>query len=91
MPLMPEPIVQQDGPRKNDGERHAAKRCMAQLRQDHPHRKCLVTEDRLRATAPPIETLHDYGCHYILGGKAGDHPDLCKPVQVAEPAGRVTD
>jgi hypothetical protein len=42
MPLMPEPIVQQDGRGKNDGERNAAKRCMAKLRKDHPHLK--VTE-----------------------------------------------
>src|SRR5712692_550919 len=34
MPLRPEPIVQQDGTAKNAGERQAAKRFMAKLRQD---------------------------------------------------------
>ena len=34
---MPEPIVKQDGTTKNDCERHAAKRFIAKLRQDHPH------------------------------------------------------
>jgi hypothetical protein len=29
MPLRPEPIVKHDGTRKNAGERHAAKRCIA--------------------------------------------------------------
>src|SRR5213594_1453709 len=36
IPLMPEPIVQQDGTDKNDCEREAAKRWIVQLRQDHP-------------------------------------------------------
>jgi len=72
IPLMPAPIVQQDGTAKNDGARHAAKRFMAKLRQDHPHLKGIVTEDRLRANAPHIETLHDDGCHSILGVKEGD-------------------
>ena len=36
IPLMPEPIVKQDGTSKNDCERNAAKRFIAKLRQDHP-------------------------------------------------------
>ncbi len=90
IPLMPEPIVKQDGTEKNDGERHAAKRFMAKLRQDHPHLKFIITEDALSSNAPHIETLHDYGCHYILGVKEGDHAYLFQQVQVAEEAGRVT-
>jgi hypothetical protein len=90
VPLMPEPIVQQDGTEKNDGERNAAKRFIAKLRQDHPHLKCIVTEDSLSSNAPHIETLHDYGCHYILGVKEGGHASLFKQVQAAEHAGRLT-
>ncbi|HSX83423.1 MAG TPA: transposase [Candidatus Saccharimonadia bacterium] len=90
MPLMPEPIVQQDGTAKNDGERNAAKRFIAKLRQDHPHLKFIVTEDSLSSNAPHIETLHDYGCHSILGVKEGDHAYLFSQVQTAEHAGRVT-
>jgi hypothetical protein len=89
MPLMPEPIVQQDGTDKNDGERNAAKRFLVKLRQDHPHLKFIVTEDSLSSNAPHIETLHDHGCHYILGVKAGDHAYLFKQVQAAEEAGRM--
>jgi hypothetical protein len=37
IPLMPEPIVQQDGTRKNDCERNATKRLVAKLRQAYPH------------------------------------------------------
>src|SRR2546425_12883268 len=90
IPLMPEPIIKQDGTEKNDCERNAAKRFMAKLRQDHPHLKFIITEDALSSNAPHIETLHDYGCHYILGVKAGDHVYLFNQVQAAEDAGRVT-
>src|SRR5438128_1769230 len=90
IPLMPEPIIKQDGTEKNDCERNAAKRFIAKLRQDHPHLKCIITEDSLSSNAPHIETLHDHGCHYILGVKEGDHTYLFKQVQAAEEAGRVT-
>src|SRR2546421_1377295 len=90
MPLMPEPIVRQDGTAKNDGERHAAKRFLVKLRQDHPHLNFIVTEDSLSSNAPHIETLHDHGCRYILGVKEGDHASLFTQVQAAEAAGRMT-
>src|SRR5438105_4893194 len=91
IPLMPEPIIKQDGAEKNDCERNAAKRFITTLRQDHPHLKVIVTEDSLSSNAPHIETLHDYGCHYILGVKEGDHAYLFKQVRAAEHAGRVID
>ena len=90
IPLMPEPIVKQDGTEKNDGARNAAKRFRAKWRQDHPHLQFIVTEDGLSANAPHIATLHDYACHYILGVKEGDHAYLFEQVQVAEQEGRVT-
>src|ERR687884_234210 len=90
IPLMPEPIVNQDGTGKNDCERNAAKRFIAKLRQDHPHLKFIVTEDSLSSNAPHIETLHAHGLHYILGVKAGDQAYLFQQVQAAEHAGGVT-
>jgi hypothetical protein len=90
IPLMPEPIIKQDGTAKNDCERNAAKRFTAKLRQDHPHLKFIVTEDSLSSNAPHIETLHSHGLHYILGVKDGDHAYLFEQVQAAEQAGRVT-
>jgi hypothetical protein len=90
IPLMPEPIVRHDGTGKNDCERHAAKRFVAKLRQDHPHLKCIVTEDSLSSNAPHIETLQHYALHSILGVKEGDHAFLFQQGQVAEHAGRVT-
>ncbi len=90
IPLMPEPIVKQDGRAKNDCERNAAKRFIVKLRQDHPHLKFIVTEDSLSSNAPHIEALHDHDLHYILGVKEGDHAYLFQQVQVAEQAGRLT-
>ena len=60
IPLMPEPIVNCDGTDKNACAQNAAKRFVAQLRQDHPPLTCIVTEDSLSANAPPIATLHDH-------------------------------
>src|SRR5215510_14640729 len=90
IPLMPEPIVRHEGTAKNDGERNAAKRFVATLRQDHPHLTFIMTEDSLSANAPHIETLHMYGLPYILGVKEGDHASLCQQGQAAEHAGRGT-
>jgi len=72
IPLLPEAIVKQDGTDKNDCERNAAQRFVAKLRQDHPHLKCIVTEDSLSSNAPHIATLHDHDLHSILGVKEGD-------------------
>jgi hypothetical protein len=90
IPLMPEPIVNRDGTDKNDCERNAAKRFVIKLRHDHPHLKCIVTEDSLSANAPHIETLQHYDLRYILGVKEGDHTFVFQQVQAAEHAGRVT-
>lgn len=90
IPLLPEPIMKQDGADKNDCERNAAKRFIATLRQDHPHLKFIVTEDSLSANAPHIEVLQEHGLHYLLGVKEGDHAYLFQQVQAAEQAGCVT-
>jgi hypothetical protein len=90
IPLMPEPIIKQDGTEKNDCERNAAKRFITTLRQDHPHLKVIVTEDSLSSNAPHIQLLHDHNLHYILGVKEGDHAALFEHVAAAEQAGRVT-
>jgi hypothetical protein len=90
IPLMPEPIIKQDGTEKNDCEREAAKRFISKLRQDHPHLKLIVTEDSLSSNAPHLQVLQDQNVHYILGVKKGDHAALFAQVVAAEQAGRVT-
>jgi len=90
IPLMPAPSTNRDGTDKKDCERHAAKRLVAQLRQEHPHLKVIVTEESLSSHAPHIKTLHTHGLHSILGVKEGDHASLFQQGQAAEHAGRVT-
>lgn len=90
IPLMPEPIIKQDGTEKNDCERNAAKRFITKLRQDHPHLKLIVTEDSLSSNAPHIDVLQAHNLHYLLGVKEGDHAYLFEQVAAAERAGRVT-
>src|SRR5215471_5771160 len=90
IPLMPEPIVKQDGSEKNDCERNAAKRFVTKFRRDHPHLKVIVTEASLSSNAPHIETLHAHDMRYILGVKEADHAFLFAQVAEAEQAGRVT-
>jgi hypothetical protein len=91
IPLMPDPLVPQDGTDKNAGERNAAQRFMAKLRKDHPHLQGSVTADSLSAKAPHLATRQDYGLHSILGVKEGDHASLVAQVQAAAQAGHVTD
>ena len=90
IPLMPKPIITQDGTDKNDCERNAAKRLITKLRRDHPHLQLIVTEDSLSSNAPHIQTLHAHHMHYILGVKEGDHAYVFEHVAAAEQAGRVT-
>jgi hypothetical protein len=91
IPLMPEPILKQDGESKNDCERNAAKRFLAQLKQDYPDLTFTITEDALSPNAPHIRELEKHGFHYILGVKEGDHEHLFEQVALARQEGRVTE
>lgn len=90
LPLAPEPIIKQDGETKNDCERNAAKRFMAQLRADHPDEPFIITEDALSANAPHIRELKKYNLRFILGVKPKDHVFLFEQVDQAHQAGQTT-
>jgi len=75
-PLAPEPILKQDGSRKNDCERNAAKRLLADTRREHPHMKFIVIEDALASNAPHIRQLQALNYRFILGAKPKDHTFL---------------
>ena len=90
IPLAPEPIVKQDGQTKNDCERNAAKRFLAQLRQDHPDLPLIITEDALSANAPHLRELQKHHLRYILSVKVGDHPFLFDYVETAHQTGQTT-
>jgi len=88
IPLMPEPIIKQDGVEKNDCERNAAKRFFGKLREDHPHLPFIVTEDALSSNAPHIHELKKHNLRFILGAKESDHAFLFNQVAQAREAGR---
>lgn len=72
-PLMPEIISKQDGSKKNDCERNAAKRWIQDFRREHPHLKVIFVEDGLASNAPHIKDIQGINADYILGAKPGDH------------------
>jgi hypothetical protein len=91
IPLAPEPIVKQDGQEKNDCERNAAKRLLAQLRQDHPRLPLIIIEDALSANAPHLQEIKRHGFRFIVGVKPGDHTYLFDLVAQAHAAGKTTE
>ena len=89
-PLVPEPIVKQDGVKKNDCERNAAQRLLADLKREHPHLKLIIIEDGLASNGPHIQLLKSLNHHFILGAKPKDHQllfdwvDKTRATQVVE-------
>jgi len=69
IPLMPEPILKQDGETKNDCERNALKRFLPKFRQDHPHLRVIATLDALYANAPVIRDLRAALIPWIIRAK----------------------
>ncbi len=88
IPLAPEPIQKQDGSTKNDCERNAARRLLAKIRREHPRLKLTVVEDGLASNGPHVRDLLEYGMHFILGAKPGDHASLFAQVEAARREGR---
>lgn len=83
IPLDPEPIIKQDGKKKNDCERNAAKRCLEKIRKDHPRLGLIITEDGLASNAPHIRDLKSHGMSFILGAKPLDHKFLFEEFSLA--------
>jgi len=91
IPLCPEMIVQQDGTTKQDCERKAAKRFLAEFQREHPHLKCVVIEDGISSNAPHIEDLRERGLRFILGAKPGDHAFLFEQMDLAVERGEAVE
>lgn len=75
---MREPIIKQDGERKNDCERQAAKSLSQSLSEKYPRLPMLVVEDALYANAPHIRQISSYGWKYILTVKENGQEKLFK-------------
>ena len=91
IPLAPDPIVKQDGEKKNDCERNAAKRLLAKLRQDYPRLPLIIIEDALSANAPHIKEIKRHRYRFILGVKPGDHKHMFSYVNKAYVTGETTE
>ncbi|MFT5084069.1 MAG: hypothetical protein ACI9Y1_002121, partial [Lentisphaeria bacterium] len=57
IPVMPEPIANADGARKQDCEINAAKRFIKHLKRDHPRLGIIVVGDGLFSKAPMIDAV----------------------------------
>jgi hypothetical protein len=84
IPLCPEIILNQDGSSKNDCERNACKRFLANFRREHPHLKAILVEDGLSSTAPHIRVIEEFDLKYILGAKPGDHQFLFEQLETSK-------
>lgn len=83
-PFAPEPILKQDGVEKNDCERNAAKRLLADFRREHPHLPVVIIADGLSSNNPFIKLLQEYNMHYILVCQEKDHKYLLDWFNVAD-------
>ena len=76
IPLAPEPIIKEDGQKKNDGECNAIQRMLDRYRQDHPRLKLVVLADSLHSNASVIQRVIDNGMSFIMVAKLGNHDHL---------------
>jgi hypothetical protein len=76
IPLMPEPILNSDGQKKQDYEHQATKRFLTPLRKDHPRSPLLIGGDGLFADGTITKHTKPLGMHYIFTCKPGDHTFL---------------
>lgn len=69
LPLGIEPIIKQDGIKKNDCELNAAKRLLHNLKTSHPNLKLIIVMDALYANGPLIKLLNELDFRYVITGK----------------------
>jgi hypothetical protein len=76
LPLTQEFIVKQDGSKKEDCERTAAKRWLKKFRVKHPHLPVTILGDDAFCTQPYIIDLRINRCGFILSCQPGSHKTL---------------
>lgn len=84
IPLMPEPIVKQDGAVKFDCEINALKRFLVKFREDHPKLKIVLVGDALFARGALIKLLKQYDIKFILNVKPGSHKTLFRIINTRD-------
>lgn len=91
IPIGVEEIAKQDGSNKNDCERNASARLLADIRRQHPHLKITITEDGLASNGPHVTLLKSLNMSFILGCKADDHKALFETLSDLENMGGVEE
>lgn len=89
IPFAPEAIIKQDGKTKNDCEKNALRRYFEHLKREHPHLKLIILLDGLYADNPTLALIRQYGCHYIVVAKDGNHEPLIEAVNALYDEGEV--
>jgi hypothetical protein len=82
LPLMPEPILNEDGKKKQDCEVNAAKRLLKKLKEDYPRLPLLIGGDGLYSKQPMMESVLKEGFHYLFVAKPTDHLTLFKEIEL---------
>lgn len=82
MPLCPEPIIKQDGSKKNDCERNATIRMLDHIHREHPHLKIIITADALAANGPLIKHLAKLKMRYVIVVKPDGNKSLFEYMNV---------
>lgn len=90
-PLDFEPILNQDGDKKNDCERNAAKRLCQALFERYPGLAILLVEDALYANAPHLRQITGYGWSYVLNVKPDSHKSLFQQFAGRQQSGQVKE
>ncbi len=76
IPICPEPIMKEDGAKKNDCERNASERLLRDFRREHPHLPVIVTEDALSSNGPHLKLLAELSMNFIIVAKPGGNKFL---------------
>ncbi|MFK7984376.1 MAG: transposase [Saprospiraceae bacterium] len=89
MPVVHEAIIRQDGTKKNDCERNAAKRLLPELRKQFPTEKVIIVEDALSSNGPHIVALQKEDFRYVIGAKPKGNKYLFELMNRMEKEGKV--
>jgi hypothetical protein len=90
IPVMPEPIANADGARKQDCEINAAKRFIKHLKRDHPRLGIIVVGDGLFSKAPMIDAVLREKMNFLFVAKPDDHTYTMEWIAAYDDLPRVT-
>ena len=72
IPVSVEPILKQDGKKKNDCEINASKRLLPYIKTSFPDMRLVLTLDALFGNAPHINLINSMGYKFIITAKANN-------------------